>query len=165
FRPDEQQADRRQQCQETCQHIEQRRRAIARQQRQHERRDQRDEEDRAHRIELREESGERHWFSPRKRSSACTSTVSKRSRMRNRKMPITMKATRTEKATLISTTSGMPLAPAAARMRPFSIDISPTTWLTALRRLTIISRPSSTTDKAKARSCRARASAAAVTRS
>ena len=62
---------------------------------------------------------------------------------------MTMKAIRIENATLISTTSGMPLAPVAARMRPFSSDMKPTTWLTALRRVTIISRPSSTTDSAK----------------
>ena len=62
-------------------------------------------------------------------------------------MPITMKAIRIEKATLISTTSGMPLAPVAASTRPFSSDMKPTTWLTALRRVTIISRPSSTTDE------------------
>src|ERR1022692_88153 len=67
------------------------------------------------------------------------STESKRSRMRNRKIPITISATRIEKATLISTTSGMPLAPVAARMRPFSIDMKPITWPTALRRDTIIS--------------------------
>ena len=62
-------------------------------------------------------------------------------------MPITMKAIRIENATLISTTSGMPLAPVAASTRPFSSDMKPTTWLTALRRVTIISRPSSTTDE------------------
>src|SRR5512135_377408 len=56
-----------------------------------------------------------HRRSPRKRSSACTSTESKRSRMRNRKMPMTIKAINTEKATLISTTRGIPLAPVAAR--------------------------------------------------
>ncbi len=72
---------------------------------------------------------------------------------------MTMKAIRTEKATLISTTSGMPLAPVAARIRPFSSDMKPTTWLTALRRVTIISRPSSTTESAKARSSRASGSA------
>src|SRR5512143_2554814 len=106
-----------------------------------------------------------HRRSPRKRSSACTSTVSNLSRIRNRKMPMTMKAISTEKATLISTTSGMPLAPVAASTRPFSSDIKPTTWLTALRRVTIIKRPSSTTDSAKARSSRAKGSASAVTRS
>ena len=74
-------------------------------------------------------------------------------------MPITMKAIRIEKATLISTTSGMPLAPVAASTRPFSSDMKPTTWLTALRRVTIISRPSSTTESAKARSSRASGSA------
>ena len=70
---------------------------------------------------------------------------------------MTMKAIRIEKATLISTTSGMPLAPVAASTSPFSSDMKPTTWLTALRRVTIISRPSSTTDSAKARSSRASA--------
>ena len=79
-------------------------------------------------------------------------------------MPMTMKATSTEKATLISTTSGMPFAPVAARIRPFSSDMNPTTWLTALRRVTIISSPSSTTDKANARSSRASMSVSAVTR-
>ena len=74
-------------------------------------------------------------------------------------MPITMKAIRIEKATLISTTSGMPLAPVAARIRPFSIDMKPITWLTALRRVTIMRRPSSTTESAKARSSRASGSA------
>jgi len=48
---------------------------------------------------------ESHRRSPRKRSRACKSTVSKRSRMRNRKMPMTMKAIRIENATLLSTTS------------------------------------------------------------
>ena len=43
--------------------------------------------------------------------------------------------------------------------------MKPITWLTALRRVTIISMPSSTTDSAKARSSRASASAPAVTRS
>ncbi len=70
-----------------------------------------------------------------------------------------MNATRTEKATLISTTSGIPLAPVPARISPFSIDMKPTTWLTALRRVTIMSRPSSSTDSAKARSSRASGSA------
>ena len=81
------------------------------------------------------------------------STVSKRSRMRNRNTPITISATRIENATLISTTSGIPLAPVAARISPFSIDMKPITWLTALRREIIISRPSSSTDSANARSC------------
>src|SRR6202043_1680227 len=108
---------------------------------------------------------EPHRRSPRKRSSACRSTVSKRSRIRNRKMPITMKAMRIENATLISTTSGMPLAPVAARTRPFSSDMKPTTWLTALRRVTIINRPSNTTASAKAKSSRASGSASWVTRS
>lgn len=76
-----------------------------------------------------------------------------------------MNAIRIEKATLISTTSGMPLAPVAASTRPFSSDMKPTTWLTALRRVTMTSNPSSTTDSAKARSSRASGSAAPVTRS
>src|SRR5208283_1051508 len=88
----------------------------------------------------------RYW-SPRSRSRASRSTVSNRSRIRNRKIPITIKAIRTEKATLISTTSGMPLAPVAARMRPFSSDMKPITWPTALRRDTIISRPRRMTDR------------------
>ena len=78
---------------------------------------------------------------------------------------MTMKAISTEKAMLISTTSGMPLAPVAASTNPFSSDMKPTTWLTALRRVTIISMPSSTTDRAKARSSRASGSAPEVTRS
>src|SRR6185437_4792333 len=105
-----------------------------------------------------------HRRSPRKRSSARTSTVSKRSRMRNRNIPITMKAIRTEKATLISTTSGIPLAPVAARTRPFSSDMKPTTWPTALRLVTMISRPSRRTESAKARSSRAIRLASVVTR-
>ena len=40
---------------------------------------------------------------------------------------MTMKAIRMEKATLISTTSGMPLAPVAASTSPFSSDMKPTT--------------------------------------
>src|SRR6185503_9408391 len=66
-----------------------------------------------------------HRRSPRNWSSAPTSTVSKRSRMRKRKMPMTMNAIRIENATLISTTSGMPLAPVAARISPFSSDMNP----------------------------------------
>jgi hypothetical protein len=46
-------------------------------------------------------------------------------------MPMTMKATRMEKATLISTINGIPLAAVAARMRPFSTDMKPITWVTA----------------------------------
>ena len=67
--------------------------------------------------------------------------MSKRSRMWKKKMPKMMKATITEKATLISTTSGMPTTPTAARIRPFSSDMKPTTWVSALRRVIIISRP------------------------
>src|SRR5215813_1268048 len=92
--------------------------------------------------------------SPRNRSSALTSTVSKRSRMRNTKMPNTINAIKMEKATDISTTSGMPLAPVAANTRPFSRDMKPTTWVMALRRVIIISKPSRITASAKARSSR-----------
>src|SRR5207245_1684386 len=109
-----------------------------------------DEEDQADSVEA--QGG--HSRSPRKSWSAWRSTVSKRSRMRNRKMPMTMKAIRIEKATLISTTSGMPLAPVAAMIRPFSMDMKPMIWLTALRRVTIMSMPSSTTESAKVRSSR-----------
>src|SRR6185437_11118546 len=128
--------------------IEARSHPIAGERREQRRRRGRDQQHAGERIEG-------HRRSPRKSSSARTSTVSKRSRMRNKKMPMTMKAMRIENATLISTTSGMPLAPVAASTRPFSSDMKPMTWLTALRRVTIISRPSNTTESAKARSSRA----------
>ena len=76
---------------------------------------------------------------------------------------MTMNAINTENAMLISTTSGMPRAPDAARIRPFSSDMKPTTWLTALRRVTIISRPSRITASANARSWRPSGSKPAVT--
>ena len=57
------------------------------------------------------------------------------------KISITISATRIEKATLISTTNGMPLAAVAARISPFSIDMKPITWLTALRREIIRQKP------------------------
>ena len=85
--------------------------------------------------------------------------------MRKRKTPITTRATNTEKATAISTTSGIPFAPVAARMRPFSSDMKPTTIDTALRRTTIISMPRRTTESAKARSSRASTSASLAMRS
>ncbi len=50
-------------------------------------------------------------------------------------------------------------------MSPFSSDMKPTTIDTALRRTTIISMPSSTTDRAKARSSRASTSASLAMRS
>src|SRR6185295_1492017 len=103
-----------------------------------------------------------HGCSPRCWCRTWISTVSNRSRMRNRKMPITMSAIRMENATLISTTSGMPLAPVAARIKPFSIDMKPITWLTALRREIIMSRPSRITDRANARSSRASVPACVV---
>src|SRR5262249_4797848 len=133
---------------ERNQHIEARAQPIAGQQRQHRGTDRRDEQDRAQRVECRIEQGLAHHRSPRKASRAPTSTESKRSRMRNRNTPMMIKAMSTEKAMLISTTSGMPLAPVAARIRPFSSDMKPTTWLTALRRVTIIKRPKSTTERA-----------------
>ena len=49
------------------------------------------------------------------------STLSKRSRMRKTKTAKTKSAISTEKATLTSTTSGIPRAPVAARIRPFSM--------------------------------------------
>src|SRR5580700_10131430 len=158
LRPRDEQRYRRREGGECRQNVEARRDPVSRQQRQQRCREHRGQQYGGKRIE-------HHRRSPRKRSSACKSTVSKRSRIRNRKMPMTMKAIRIEKATLISTTSGMPLAPVAARTRPFSSDMKPTTWLTALRRVTIIRRPSSTTDSAKARSSRASGSASLVTRS
>ena len=82
--------------------------------------------------------------------------------IRNRKIPITINAMRIEKATLISTTSGIPFAPVAARISPFSIDMKPITWPTALRRDTIISRPRRMTDNAKARSSRTSVPSAVV---
>src|SRR5581483_3900438 len=155
--------EQRQRCQEgrqRRQHVEAGGQPIAGQQRQQHGRARRNEQDGGHRLDRQDGGAQRR--SPRKVSSASTSTESKRSRMRNRKTPITMKATSTEKATLISTTSGMPLAPVAARMRPFSSDMKPMIWLTALRRVTIIISPSSTTERANARSSRASGSAAAA---
>src|SRR3990172_1320373 len=153
----EKQRERGEEGEQGGKHVEARGEPITRQQRQQRRCDRRDGEHGGHRVEA-------HSRSPRKRSSAWTSTVSKRSRMRNRKIPMTMKAIKMEKATLISTTNGMPLAPVAASTRPFSSDMNPTTWLTTLRRVTIIRSPSSTTDSAKARSSRASGSASVVTR-
>src|SRR3954470_46112 len=112
---------------------------------------------------IRGAKSEAHGCFPRCSCRRWMSTVSQRPRVRERKTPITISATRIEKATLISTTSGMPLAPVAARIRPFSIDMKPMTWLTALRREIIISRPSRITDSAKARSSRASVPACAVT--
>ena len=158
LRADEEQRERDQESGEGGEHVEARGQPVTGQRRQQARRQRRNEQDCGQRVEP-------HQRSPRKRSSACRWTVSKRSRMRNRNIPITMKAIRIEKATLISTTSGMPRAPVAASTRPFSSDMKPTTWLTALRRVTIISRPSRTTESANARSSRASGSASAVTRS
>src|SRR6185437_4498848 len=152
LRRDPEQRHRDQEGRQRGDDVEVRREPIAGQRDEHGGRDQRHDEDGCER---------RHRRSPRKRSSAWISTVSKRSRIRNRKMPMTMKAISTEKATEISTTSGIPLAPVAARTSPFSSDMKPITWLTALRRVTIIRRPSSTTDSAKARSSRASGSASA----
>src|SRR5438128_3211989 len=157
---DHEQRERRQECRQAGNDIEPRRHAVAGQDREQRRRADRDQQDGRDGIEERK----RHRRSPRKSSSAETSTESKRSRIRNRKMPMTMNAIRIEKATLISTTSGMPLAPVAASTSPFSSDMKPTTWLTALRRVTMTRSPSSTTDSAKARSSRASGSASLVTR-
>src|ERR1700720_539278 len=160
-RPMHEQKKRGKEGDEARDNVQPRRPTIVRDQRQHACRDERNEQHKPDRIE-----GHRaHRRSRRTRSSARISTLSNRSRIRKRKIPITMKAISTEKATLISTTSGMPFAPVAARTSPFSSDMKPITWLTALRRDTIIRRPSSTMESAKARSSRARGSAAAVTRS
>src|SRR5882724_4899598 len=156
--PHEQERQRDQEGRERSKHVEPRGRPVAGQ-RGHERGGERRNQ------QYGCDGVEAHRRSPRKRSSAWRSTVSKRSRMRNRKIPITMKAIRIEKATLISTTSGMPLAPVAASTSPFSSDMKPTTWPTALRRVTIIRSPSSTTESANARSSRASGSAPSVTRS
>src|SRR5262249_42188486 len=158
-RPFEEHGHSGQQRSKRDQHIEARAQPIAGQQRQYHGAGRGDHQERAQRIECSIEHGLAHRRSPRKASSAPTSTESKRSRMRNRNTPMTMNATSTEKATLISTTSGMPLAPVAARIMPFSSDMNPTTWLTALRRVTIIKRPSNTTESANARSSRASGSA------
>lgn len=89
--------------------------------------------------------------------------MSKRSRMRKKNMPKRMKAISTEKATLISTTSGMPLTPTAASTRPFSRDMNPTTWVTAFRRVIITRKPMSTTESAIARVSRVSAAELTVT--
>src|SRR4029077_6078454 len=157
----EKQRKRRGEAQKRCQYVQCGREAVRRHESEQPRRDGGDQQYGRHCVEAERH----HRRSPRKRSSAWTSTVSKRSRMRNRKIPITMKAIRIENAIEISTTSGMPLAPVAASTRPFSSDMKPMTWLTALRRVTIISRPRNTTASANARSSRASGSASAVTRS
>ena len=120
---DREERKRREECREACQDIQPCRQPVARQHGQQRRGDDRNHQDGCCGIEVRQV----HRRSPRKSSRAETSTESKRSRIRNRKMPITMKAIRIEKATLISTTSGMPLAPVAASTSPFSSDMNPTT--------------------------------------
>src|SRR3954447_23631732 len=158
---DHKQRQRGQKCRKAGNNVRSRRQPVARQHRQQRRRGDRNQQDGRHRVKKRYA----HRRSPRKSSRAETSTESKRSRIRNRKMPMTMNAIRIENATLISTTSGMPLAPVAASTSPFSSDMNPTTWLTALRRVTMTRSPSSTTDSSKARSSRASGSASLVTRS
>src|ERR1051326_8452125 len=158
--PLDQQQQRRSEGQQARQHVPPRCPPVPRQQGEHAAGGEGNQQDQSDRAD----GNRAHRRSPRKLSSASSSTLSNRSRMRNRKMTITMKAISTEKATLISTTSGMPLAPVAARTSPFSSDMKPITWPTALRRETIIRSPSRTMESAKARSSRARGSAAAVTR-
>src|SRR5208282_600007 len=104
-----------------------------------------------------------HRRSPRTRSRDSISTLSNRSRMRNTKTAKTKSAIRTEKATLTSTTSGIPRAPVAARMRPFSMDMNPTIWVTALRRVIIIKKPSRMIARASARPSRVKDAAPGVT--
>src|SRR5207302_6084869 len=106
-RPVDEQEQRRGEREEARQHVQTRRPAVVGHDNQHARRDERNEQHELDHVDRQRA----HRRSPRKRSSAWISTLSKRSRMRKRKMPITMKAISTEKATLISTTSGMPLAP------------------------------------------------------
>src|SRR6266850_33513 len=158
LRPLLQQQERTDEGQERHHHIEAGAHALVRQEREHRRAEQRDGEQPGQHQQARWV----HGCSPRCSCSRWMSTVSKRSRMRKRKMPMTISATRMEKATLISTTSGMPFAPVAARIRPFSIDMKPITWLTALRREIIIKRPSRITDSANDRSSRASVPACAV---
>src|SRR5262249_48720859 len=125
-----------------------------------ERRQQRQAE---HRLQRVDRQGSAHRCSPRKVSMYCRSSVSKRSRMWKKKMPKMMNATITEKAMLISTTSGMPLTPTAARKSPFSSEMKPTTWVTALRRVIMTRRPTRTTESAIARLSRVSAPDPAVT--
>ena len=73
--------------------------------------------------------------------------MSNRSRIWKTKTPPTTSSIITSAAVDSSTTSGMPATPTAARISPFSMVISPTTCRMALRRVIIISMPSSTTDK------------------
>ena len=91
-----------------------------------------------------------------------TSTVSNRSRMRNRNTPITMNATSTEKATRYLHHQRHALGARGGEDQAVLQRHEADDLLTALRRITIISRPSSTTESAKARSSRASASASAV---
>src|SRR5262245_43392830 len=148
FRGHNKQRQRRDEGCERRENVEPRCQTIARKYRQHEGRNGRNQQDAGERVD-------HHRRSPRNRSSSCKSTLSKRSRIRKRKMPITMKAISTENATEISTTSGMPLAPVAASTRPFSSDMKPTICVTALRRVIIIRRPKRMTASANARSSRA----------
>src|SRR5215813_6811585 len=121
LRAAEEQRDRGEEGQERRDHIERRRQPVPRQRHEQRRRQRGNRQNGGERF-----AQTRHPRSPRKRSSACKTIWSKRSGMQKRKMPITMKAKRIEKAMLISTTSGMPLAPVAASTRPFSSDMKPT---------------------------------------
>src|SRR5262249_43222044 len=132
-------------------HVDDRALAIVRHERQHRNRDRRDQQQHLEGVGV-ERAHVWSRRSPRNVSSALTSTVSKRSRMRKMNTPNTMKAIRIENATENSTTSGIPLAPVAASTSPFSSDMNPTICVTALRRVIIIRRPSRTTASAKARS-------------
>ena len=96
-----------------------------------------------------------------RRTSALTSTGPKR-RECEQKIPITMKAIRIEKATLISTTKGMPLAPVAARTSPFSSDMALRPG-TAIAPVTII-RVRAGPRQGRKESSRARRSAPSVAR-
>jgi len=66
--------------------------------------------------------------------------------MWKKKTPKSTAATSTSKATPSSTTSGIPwVEETAARKRPFSMDMKPSTWATTWRRAMSIHMPSSTT--------------------
>ena len=64
------------------------------------------------------------------------------------------KANSTRRATENSATNGMPGMPVAASTSPFSVERKPITCATALRRIAMSRKPSSTTDKEMARSSR-----------
>src|SRR6516165_1922893 len=109
-----------------------------------------------HSGENGQKDGEQNHHRPRLSiaSIPVTSSVSKCSRMRSRKIPTTRNASSTSNATENSATKGMPGMPMAASTNPFSVERKPMICASAERRVTITSSPSSTTDRAMARSSR-----------